>query len=157
MKSLIRIGIALLCVMLGTAAGRSASIGAVVTGTITDQTGAVIVSADVLLLNLASGREVKTKTDSSGKYELTELPDGSYQLSINSHGFAVAARVITLHRSARYQDDFSLVPGVIESSTTVTAGKGNVRVAIDTPQMLSVTNQSDIEERRPISASRALE
>lgn len=157
MKSLIGIGIALLCVMLSTTVGRSASMGAVVTGTITDQTGAVIVSADVLMLNLASGREVKTKTDSSGKYELTELPDGSYQLSINSQGFAVAARVITLHRSARYQEDFALVPGVIESSTTVTAGKGNARVAIDTPQMVAVTNASDIEERRPLSASRAIE
>jgi outer membrane receptor protein involved in Fe transport len=157
MKSLIRISVALLCVMLGTAVGRSASIGAVVTGTITDQTGAVIVSADVLLLNLASGREVKTKTDSSGKYELTELPDGSYQLSINCQGFAVAARVITLRRSAHYQEDFSLVPGAIESSTTVTAGKGNARVAIDTPQMVSVTNAPDIEERRPVSASRVIE
>ena len=157
MKNLIRIGIALLCLKLGIAVGRSASTGAVVTGTITDQTGAVIVSADVLMLNLASGREVKTKTDSSGKYELTKLPDGSYQLSINSHGFAVAARVITLHKSARYQEDFSLVPGVIESSTTVTAGKGNARVAVDTPQMLALTNASDIEERRPVSASRAIE
>ena len=157
MKSLIRIGIALLCVILGTTVGRSASIGAVVTGTITDQTGAVIVSADVLMLNLASGRELKTKTDSAGKYELTELPNGSYQLSINSQGFAVAARVITLHKSARYQEDFSLVPGVIESSTTVTAGKGNARVAVDTPQMVALTNASDIEERRPVSASRAIE
>jgi outer membrane receptor protein involved in Fe transport len=157
MKRLIRISIALLCVMLGTTVGRSISIGAVVTGTITDQTGAVIVSADVLMLNLASGREVKTKTDSSGKYELTELSDGSYQLSINSQGFAVATRVITLHRSARYQEDFSLVPGVIESSTTVTAGKGNARVAVETPQTVALANASDIEERRPLSASRALE
>ncbi len=157
MKSLIHIGVAFLCVLLSAAVGQAASTSAVVTGTITDQTGAVIVSADVLMLNLASGREVKTKTDSSGKYELTDLPYGSYQLSINSQGFAVAARVITLHASGRYREDFSLAPGIIESSTTVTAGKGNVRVAVDTPQMVAVTNAADIEERRPLSASRAIE
>ena len=132
-------------------------LGAVVTGTITDQTGAVVVSADVLMLNLASGKQAKTKTDSSGKYELTGLPFGPYRLSIKSQGFAVAARVITLHRNGRYREDFSLVPGVIESSITVTAGKGNARVTGDTPQMVAVTDASKIEERRPLSASRAIE
>ena len=164
MNSLIRIGVALLCVML-VAEGRSSTahagvaqlLGAVVTGTITDQTGAVVVSAEVLMLNLASGTQAKTKTDSSGKYELTDLPFGPYRLSINSQGFAVAARVITLHRNGRYREDFSLVPGVIESSITVTAGKGNARVAGDTPQMVTVTDASEIERRRPLSASRAIE
>ena len=158
MYNLIRIGVALLCVMLG-AVGPSAaqSPGAIITGTITDQTGAVVVNAEVLILNLASGRQVKTETDSSGKYELTGLPFGPYRLSINSPGFAVAARVITLHRNGDYREDFSLVPGVIESSITVTAAKGNARVAVDTPQMVVVTNASDIEERRPLSASRAIE
>src|ERR1041384_1347203 len=104
MNSLIRIGVALLCVMLVTEgrsftarAGGAQLLGAVVAGTITDQTGAVVVSAEVLMLNLASGTQAKTKTDSSGKYELTGLPFGPYRLSINSQGFAVAARVITLH------------------------------------------------------------
>jgi len=163
MNSLIRIGVALLCVMLVTEgrstarAGVAQLLGAVVTGTITDQTGAVVVSAEVLMLNLASGTQAKTKTDSSGKYELTGLPFGPYRLSINSQGFAVAARVITLHRNGRYREDFSLVPGVIESSITVTAGKGNARVAGDTPQMVAVTDASDIERRRPLSASRAIE
>ena len=109
------------------------------------------------MLNLASGTQAKTKTDLSGKYELTGLPFGPYRLSITSKGFAVAARVITLQRNGSYRENFSLVPGVIESSITVTAAKGNARVAGDTPQMVAVTNASDIEERRPLSASRALE
>ena len=163
MNSLIRIGIALLCLIL-VASGRSFAargvtqlLSVVVTGTITDQTGAVVVSAEVVMLNLASGTRAKTKTDSSGKYELTGLPFGRYRLSINSQGFAIAARVITLHRNVSYREDFSLVPGVIESRITVTAGKGNARVAGDTPQMVTVTDASDIEERRPLSASRAIE
>ena len=157
MNNLIRIAVVLLCVMLGAGTSVAQLSSAVVTGTITDQTGAVVVGAEVLMLNLASGRQVKTTTDSSGKYELTGLPSGPYRLSINSHGFAVAARVITMHQNGRYREDFSLVPGVIESSITVTAAKGNARVAGDTPQMVAVTDASDIEERRPLSASRAIE
>lgn len=165
MKSLIRIGVALLCITFVAGAVRSSAadatlaqfLAAVVTGTITDQTGAVVVSAEVRMLNLASGRQVRTKTDSSGKYELTGLPFGPYRLSINGHGFAVAARVITLNRKDSYREDFSLVPGIIESELTVTAGKGNARAAVDTPQMATVTDASDIEERRPLSPSRAID
>ena len=158
MNNFIRIGVAFLCLMLGaTSRSSAAQLDVVVSGTITDQTGAVVVSAEVLMLNLASGTQAKTKTDSSGKYELTGLPLGPYRLSITSKGFAVAARVITLQRNGRYRENFSLVPGVIESSITVTAGKGNARVAGDTPQMVALTNASDIEERRPLSASRVLE
>lgn len=104
---LIRIRLTLLCVMLvaGGATARSAvasilicaqSSGAVVTGTVTDQKGAVVVNAEVQLLNLASGRQLKTNSDSSGKYEFTGLPSGPYQLSVNSEGFAVSARSISL-------------------------------------------------------------
>jgi hemoglobin/transferrin/lactoferrin receptor protein len=162
---LIPIGVALLFVILGAAAQSSASgagfvaqsSGAVVTGTVTDQTGAVVVSAEVLMLNLASGRQLKTKTDSSGTYELTGLPFGPYRLSISSQGFAVAARGITLRRNGPYVEKFSLVPGIIESGINVTAGKGSARVAAETPQMVALSGEADIEERRPISTLRAIE
>jgi hypothetical protein len=67
-----------------------------VTGTVTEQTGAVVVNAEILMLNLASGRQLTTKTDSSGKYELTGLTLDPYQISVNSEGFAAAAQSISL-------------------------------------------------------------
>ncbi|HKG62371.1 MAG TPA: TonB-dependent receptor [Pyrinomonadaceae bacterium] len=133
------------------------STGATVTGTIRDPVGQVIVDADVQMLNIGSGATVKTTTDSEGKYELDRLALGSYMLSVNSGGFAVATRSITLRRNESYTQDFSLTPGIIESSITVTAGKGSARVAADAPQMVTVTEQSDIERRRPASTTRALE
>jgi outer membrane receptor protein involved in Fe transport len=110
-----------------------------------------------MMLNLASGRQLKTKTDSSGIYQLTDLPFGPYRLSINSQGFAVAVRDLTLRRNGPYIEDFSLVPGLIESRITVTAGKGSARAAAETPQMVTVTGSTEIEERRPISTVRAIE
>jgi outer membrane receptor protein involved in Fe transport len=133
------------------------STGATVTGTIRDPVGQVIVDADVQMLNIGSGAVVKTKSNSEGKYELGRLALGSYMLSINSGGFAVATRSITLRRNESYLEDFSLSPGIIESSITVTAGKGSARVAADEPQMVTVTDQSDIERRRPASTTDALE
>ena len=133
------------------------STGATVTGTIRDPIGQVIVNAEVQMLNIGSGAAIKTTTDSEGKYELNRLALGSYMLSINSAGFAVATRSITLRRNESYVEDFALVPGIIESSVTVTAGKGSARSATDAPQVVTVTDQSDIERRRPLSTIRALE
>ena len=148
--------IALLCgLSVSTVAAQSP--GATVTGTIRDQFGQVIVDADVQMLNIGSGTVFKTTSNSEGKYELGRLALGSYMLSINSGGFAVATRSITLRRNESYLEDFSLVPGIIESSITITAGKGSARVAADAPQMVTVTDEADVERRRPASTTRALE
>jgi outer membrane receptor protein involved in Fe transport len=133
------------------------SAGATVAGTVLDPVGEVIVNVEVQLLNIGSGGTLKTTTDSTGKYELTRLPPGPYRLSITNSGFAVATRSLTLRRNVLYVEDFSLVPGIIESSVTITAGKGSARIASDAPQVVTVTNPSDYEDRRPLSTSRSLE
>ncbi|HYJ89368.1 MAG TPA: carboxypeptidase regulatory-like domain-containing protein, partial [Pyrinomonadaceae bacterium] len=150
------IGVAAYCSVF-SAIAIAHSGGAIVAGSITDQTGAVVVNAEVQILNIASGQPRQTKTDSSGRYELAGLPVGSYRLSVVSEGFAVAARGITLRGNREYREDFSLVPGIIESRITVTAGKGSARVAAETPQSVTVTDQSQIEERRPSSTFRAID
>lgn len=130
---------------------------ATVAGKITDSTGSVIVKAEVQILNIASGQVRQTMTDSSGRYELPGLPIGSYRLSVIGGGFAVAVRGITLRDHKVYREDFSLVPGIIESSITVTAGKGSARVADETPQNVTVIDQSQMEERRPSSTFRVID
>ena len=140
---------------LSTVAAQST--GATITGTIRDPVGQVIVDAEVQMLNIGSGTVFKTMSNSEGKYEMSLLSLGSYMLSIKSPGFAVATRSLTLRRNEPYIEDFSLVPGIIESSITVTAGKGNARVVAHAPQMVTVTEQSDVERRRPVSTTRALE
>lgn len=155
-RSLFPTGVVILLLILlpVTTAGQS---GATVTGTIRDQNSAVVVQADVELLSIASGRTFKTKTDSAGKYQLTDLLLGSYQVFASSAGFATAARSIILRKIASDIEDFVLVPGVIASSLTVTAGKGGARMAAETPQMVTITNAPQIEEQRPNSTLQAIE
>ena len=138
-------------------AGLPQSPGALAAGTVTDQTGAVVVNAEVLMLNLASGRKLTTKTDSSGKYELNGLSPGLYQISVSREGFAAATRSIALRRNGSYREDFLLAPGPIEIDVTVTAGKGSARLAADTAQMVTAAGASQIEEHRPASTLRSVE
>ncbi|HEV7744513.1 MAG TPA: TonB-dependent receptor [Pyrinomonadaceae bacterium] len=158
LRRLIHLSAICLLVTLGfTNTGIAQATFAIVTGTVRDQSGAVVVNAEVQLLNIGTGHTLSLKTDSAGRYELNNLRMGSYRLSVRSAGFAVGARAITLRRVGNYPEDFTLVPGVIESSITVTAGKGNARLAADTPQVVAVVDATKIEERRPLSTSRAIE
>ncbi len=155
-RALVRVGLVVLC-LVSCHNAAEAQRGVTVTGTITDQNGAVIVNAQVQILNIASGRTLKTETDRSGRYQLIDLPPGSYRLTVSSEGFSVVARSITVHRNDSYSEDFVLEPGIIKSDITATAGKGNVRIAADTPQFATVTDRSEIEQRRPSSTLRAVE
>lgn len=138
-------------------AGASAQSGPTVKGIVRDQNGAVVIQAEVQMVNIASGRVLTMRTDLSGKYEFAYLLPGAYQLSVNSEGFAVSVRSIALRRSGSYSEDFVLVPGLIESDITVTAGKGGARFAAETPQIVTVTDALQIEQRRPSSTLRTVD
>jgi hemoglobin/transferrin/lactoferrin receptor protein len=126
-------------------------------GTIFDQNRAVLPNAEVQVLSIASGVVARTSTDAAGRYTVGELQRGSYRILVRSTGFAEASRSITWREAGTYTEDFTLVPGVIESSITVTATKGSARASADTPQNVTVTDQTQIEERRPAATLRALE
>jgi hypothetical protein len=60
----------------------------IVQGTVTDPSGAVIPNATVQLSNNMSGLERTTKTDSSGRFELANIPFNPYEISVTASGFA---------------------------------------------------------------------
>lgn len=128
-----------------------------VSGTVTDQTGAVVVGATVRALNLASGREVSTATNGSGEYALDDLAPGSYRVSVIRDGFAVAAASVVVTDSTPVVQNFTLAPGALQDTVTVTAGKGSARIAVETPQTVSVATEADLEQRRPASTFQAIE
>ncbi|HZB45133.1 MAG TPA: carboxypeptidase regulatory-like domain-containing protein, partial [Pyrinomonadaceae bacterium] len=139
-------------------AAQAAHTGATLNGAVTDQHGAVVVGAEVRALNIASGRTLAARTDASGRYELTGLAPGPYQLSVSAAGFTAAARRVRVGRAPDpSREDFVLVPGIVESSVTVTAGKGSARAVAETPQSVTVSDAARIEGRRPASTLQAVE
>lgn len=145
----------LLFVVLRTcAAGQT---GAALRGVVTDQNGAVVQGAAVEARGMESGRVASTRTDSGGTYELGGLESGGYRVSVSMAGFATAAKNVSLRAAATTAADFLLVPGAIEDSVTVTAGRGGTRPAADIPQSLTVAAVSEVEARRPPSVMQVLE
>ncbi|MBL8228285.1 MAG: TonB-dependent receptor [Bryobacterales bacterium] len=58
-----------------------------VLGTVTDSTGAVVPSAQVTLLRLATGERRQTATDSSGNYSFPLIEIGDYSVTVSLTGF----------------------------------------------------------------------
>ena len=66
-----------------------AQIGSVgqISGSVRDQSGAVVRGASVVLTNPATGQSRTIKTDASGSYVVTNLPAGIYDLTAEETGF----------------------------------------------------------------------
>src|SRR5579862_6617798 len=61
-------------------------------GAITDTSGAIVANADVRATNVNTGVTSSTKTNASGEYRFSNLPVGSYDISVSAGGLNGALR-----------------------------------------------------------------
>ena len=76
-----------------------------VTGVVTDTTGGVIVGAKIQLLNSGTHEERTTATDETGRYTLSQLAPGNYELTVTAPGFkrfVTSGIDLTTNQSAQY-------------------------------------------------------
>ncbi|MCU0246576.1 MAG: TonB-dependent receptor [Bryobacter sp.] len=90
-------------------------------GTITDPTGGVIVSADVVVRSLDQGTTRETKTDTKGFYRVPSLPPGRYALEVSFKGFEKIIRApLVVEASVERAVDVALKPSTSVEVVTVT-------------------------------------
>ncbi len=112
-----------------------AQVSANLTGRVTDPTGAVISGATVIAKNQDTGLTRTTLTDSAGRYELTVLPVGRYDLSAAKAGFSERVRSgISLVIGQDATVDLSLAVGNVNQQLKVT---GNAALVNATTQDIS--------------------
>ena len=91
MKRTITAGKLLTCLMFALALSFSAfaqNLSGQLSGTVLDQTGAVIPSATVILTNANTGDIRRTVSNSDGVFAFASVPTGEYKVSIEASGFA---------------------------------------------------------------------
>jgi hypothetical protein len=76
-----------LCLLLFASAAFAQSDRGIITGTVTDTSGAVIAGAAIEAKQLETGAVSLTTSTATGNYTLTELPVGSYQVTATVGGF----------------------------------------------------------------------
>src|SRR5579864_2222462 len=91
-----------------------------ITGTVRDNSGAVIPGADVKLRSGAGGNDRATKTNSDGDYLAAGLPGGTYDITISSQGFKTfKAEGIVLRVAQKARVDATLTVGQVATEVVV--------------------------------------
>lgn len=73
-----------------------AQAGAALSGTVTDSTGKTVSGAKLTVKNLASGQTAQAETNADGKYSVTNLAPGEYELSVVAEGYSTNVTKVTL-------------------------------------------------------------
>ena len=92
-------GLAVLIVVfaaLGSAAAQQSLVGATLSGTVKDSSGAVIARGELTITNTGTMQSWKAKTGGSGEFRFTYLPAGTYRLRVEAEGFAPVERGLSL-------------------------------------------------------------
>ncbi len=83
-----------------------------ITGTITDNSGAIVPGADVTITNIATQQTIKITSSSAGTYASTGLPPGRYTVAVLAPGFSKTVKdQVNIEVASQATIDFSLNAG----------------------------------------------
>src|SRR5688572_27625732 len=99
-----------------------------IVGTVRDNSGAVVAGATVTLTNVATGVTQARTSDESGIFEFSTLRIGTYLVTAEKQGFAVAvADGIELTVGGRQRVDLTMQVGQLTERVEVTAARSEER------------------------------
>ncbi len=117
-----RVLLALLFVlgMAGSSVAQNTNSGDI-RGTVTDQSGAVIPSVKILILNTDTGMEKELMTNDAGIYDAVSILPGNYKITFSKEGFQVLVRDGITLQVGLLTVDAQLVVGATTQQVEVTA------------------------------------
>ncbi len=99
-KVTVGLAIALLCAL---ASSQAQDLNATLSGVVTDSSGKPFPKATVSVKNVSTGQSVQRQTDTAGKYSVTSLSPGEYEVSASVEGIGENVIRLTLHGGERYE------------------------------------------------------
>lgn len=81
-----------------------------IAGTVTDPSGAVVPSAQVVVRDIASGVEIRTESDAAGRYQADAPSAGTYLVIVTREGFSPFSRTVEVANASDRLD----VPAMLE-------------------------------------------
>lgn len=94
-----------------------------INGLVSDSSSAVVVGADVIAENYATGIQFATKTNSEGIYVLPNIPPGQYRVQVSKVGFKTLVKPdVVVNVQDSLSINFTLVVGAFHDIITVEAG-----------------------------------
>jgi hypothetical protein len=117
-----RFGLALACLLISGLTVFGQGGGGSITGTVSDPAGAVVPSATVEATNSETGVVFSAVSTNTGNYTLSQLPIGTYVISVKVRGFKTYNHPnLALAATQIMKEDIALQVGETTDSVTVTA------------------------------------
>jgi hypothetical protein len=111
-------------------------------GTVTDSSGAVIADALVKATHLSAKLVYETKTDGEGKYTLSNLPTGIYEVLFEASGFARSTCTqVTVSSLDVTKIDATLYPGGASQTVEVRGGASESLMTLDRSVSMQIGNE----------------
>ena len=126
-----------------------------ISGTVTDENGAKVAGAQVVLRS-SSGVYLNTSTDEAGAFKFENLHSGSYLVEVKANGFSVfTSEAIEFQRGENKQVNVELRIASINESVVVTA-TGTVQRADEVSKVVSTLDAQEIEAKHELSLAESL-
>jgi len=120
------------CLLLSAGISNAQSTGnSMVSGTVVDPSGAVVVGARVEMRNPVSGLSRSATTDTGGKFSISNVPFNPYHLTVTAKGFSSYAQDVDVR---------SIVPVNLNIGLTVTGSSESVTVEAAAEDLLENTS-----------------
>ncbi|MDQ3648702.1 MAG: carboxypeptidase-like regulatory domain-containing protein [Acidobacteriota bacterium] len=157
MRRLFAGGLMIVALLLGGAgAGHAQSLTGQLTGTVTDEKGAVIPNATVEMKNEASGDVRRTVSNDEGFFSFAAVQAATYVVTIDSSGFAKYQQtglVFNIGDKVNLRD-IALRPGGVGEQVTVTASQNQI-VPVDTGDKAALISAEQIQNISVVGRSAA--
>ena len=115
-----------------------------VSGLVLDPSGAVIVGAEIIIVNDATRGQYSTKTNNEGIYVVPNLAPGSYRIQVSRVGFKTLIKPdIVLNVQDALAINFNLPIGAASETVTVTGGAPLVNT--ESPAVSTVIDRNFVE------------
>jgi hypothetical protein len=114
-------------------------------GAVTDEQGAVVAGAQIVVRNQATGEERSTVTDKVGEYQIASLPVGLYRIEVQATGFQPRAiKDVLLEVAQTVVQNVRLAVGVVTEAVDV-VGEAPVIESVTT-SVGQVIDQRTVQE-----------
>jgi hypothetical protein len=117
------------CLFFGTN-GFAQVINATLTGTVSDNSGALIPGVEITATNADTGIVSKALTNETGTYRFASLQPGPYQVSASLAGFQSQIFQITLGTSQQIRQNFILLVGGVAQTVDVSVAADQLLTAV---------------------------
>ena len=129
--------------------------GSVIRGVVTDEAGAKVAGAQVIL-NITPGVKLTRQTDQAGSFKYEDLRPGSYLIEVKADGFSVfASESIELKRGESKEVAVQLKLAAINASVVVTS-TGTPERADEIAKVVSTLDSETIETKHELGLAEAL-